>query len=173
MGIKCHTDMACRYFWQNFRFWDTEIMCAAGFERLVVRPFKGSLLCSLPQFSGEHAERQLWGTYRPGLYLGRLPLRNFLLSVFVILAFMKCSSFAVSFATTEPRAEPKIICHGMQQSDVHRVWVCTRGILCAGLRMRHPQSLVAGMMWFDPDRPDVSSNIRHLALERDGVAHLK
>ncbi|CAL5220064.1 g2015 [Coccomyxa viridis] len=35
--------------------------------------------------------------------------------------------------------------------------------------MRHPQSLVAGMMWFDPDRQDVLSNIRHLALERDGL----
>ena len=36
--------------------------------------------------------------------------------------------------------------------------------------MRHPQSLVAGMMWFDPDRPDILGNIRHLALERDGTA---
>jgi len=39
----------------------------------------------------------------------------------------------------------------------------------AGLRMRHPQGLVAGMMWFDPDRPDALSNIRHLAQERDGT----
>ena len=35
--------------------------------------------------------------------------------------------------------------------------------------MRHPQGLVAGMMWFDPDRPDALSNIRHLAQERDGT----
>ena len=46
----------------------------------------------------------------------------------------------------------------------------TPDVLCAGLRMRHPQSLVAGMMWFDPDRPDILSNVRHLALERDGTA---
>ena len=43
------------------------------------------------------------------------------------------------------------------------------GFINAGLRMRHPQGLVAGMMWFDPDRPDALSNIRHLAQERDGT----
>ena len=37
--------------------------------------------------------------------------------------------------------------------------------------MRHPQGLLAGMLWFDPDKPDALSNIRHLALEGDGGAH--
>ena len=43
-------------------------------ERVAVRPFKGVLLCGLSQFTGEHTERHLWGTYRPGLYLGRQQL---------------------------------------------------------------------------------------------------
>lgn len=33
--------------------------------------------------------------------------------------------------------------------------------------MRHPQGLLAGMLWFDPDKPDALSNIRHPALESD------
>ena len=37
--------------------------------------------------------------------------------------------------------------------------------------MRHPQGLVAGLMWFDPDREDGLANIRHLAQERDGEPH--
>ena len=35
--------------------------------------------------------------------------------------------------------------------------------------MRLPSSLLAGVMWFDPDRPDALSNIRHLAQDRDGT----
>lgn len=45
-----------------------------------------------------------------------------------------------------------------------------RGLLrSAGLRMRRPTSLLAGLMWFDPDRPDALDNIRHDAQERDGA----
>ncbi|CAL8462054.1 g1585 [Coccomyxa elongata] len=42
----------------------------SGPNHLAVRPFKADLLCRLSQFQGEHAGRMLWGTYRPGLYLG-------------------------------------------------------------------------------------------------------
>lgn len=38
----------------------------------------------------------------------------------------------------------------------------------AGLRMRLPTSLLFGLMWFDPDRPDAIHNIRHEAQDRDG-----
>ena len=37
--------------------------------------------------------------------------------------------------------------------------------------MRHPLGLLAGLMWFDPDREDCLVNIRHLAQERDGKPH--
>jgi len=30
------------------------------------------------------------------------------------------------------------------------------------------QALLAGLMWFDPHRPDALSNIRHNAQEQDG-----
>ena len=36
------------------------------------------------------------------------------------------------------------------------------------MRMRAPHSLLAGLMWFDPQRPDALNNIRHNAQERDG-----
>ena len=35
--------------------------------------------------------------------------------------------------------------------------------------MRRPTSLLAGLMWFDPDRPDALDHIRHNAQERDGA----
>ena len=35
--------------------------------------------------------------------------------------------------------------------------------------MRRPTSLLAGLMWFDPDRPDALDRIRHNAQERDGA----
>jgi Glycosyl hydrolase family 63 N-terminal domain len=38
----------------------------------------------------------------------------------------------------------------------------------SGMRMRLPESLLAGMMWFDPRRPDALANLRHEAQERDG-----
>ena len=38
----------------------------------------------------------------------------------------------------------------------------------AGLQMQLPESLLAGLMWFDPDRLDALQNVRHLAQERDG-----
>ena len=34
--------------------------------------------------------------------------------------------------------------------------------------MGTPKSLLAGLMWFDPHRPDALSNVRHSAQERDG-----
>lgn len=34
--------------------------------------------------------------------------------------------------------------------------------------MRLPESLLAGLMWFDPRRPDALANLRHEAQERDG-----
>jgi hypothetical protein len=39
----------------------------------------------------------------------------------------------------------------------------------AGVRARVPRSLLAGLMWFDPDRPDALAHLRHLAQERDGA----
>ncbi|GAB4823973.1 hypothetical protein N2152v2_011019 [Parachlorella kessleri] len=39
-------------------------------EPSVLDPFPAKTLVSLPQFQGGHAERLLWGTYRPGLYFG-------------------------------------------------------------------------------------------------------
>ena len=36
--------------------------------------------------------------------------------------------------------------------------------------MRSPKSLVAGLMWFDAQRPDALRNIRHNAQDRDGTA---
>ena len=35
-----------------------------------VAPLRAPRLSFLPQFQGEHRERTLWGTYRPGLYFG-------------------------------------------------------------------------------------------------------
>ena len=35
-----------------------------------LRPFSGPSLKGLPQFGNPHAEQLLWGTYRPGYYLG-------------------------------------------------------------------------------------------------------
>jgi len=35
-----------------------------------LRPFPGPKLTHLSQFSGDHARRFFWGTYRPGLYFG-------------------------------------------------------------------------------------------------------
>jgi Glycosyl hydrolase family 63 N-terminal domain len=40
--------------------------------------------------------------------------------------------------------------------------------LIPGMRMRLPESLLAGLMWFDPRRPDALANLRHEAQERDG-----
>jgi hypothetical protein len=37
--------------------------------------------------------------------------------------------------------------------------------------MRRPTSLLAGLMWFDPDRPDALARIRHNAQERDGALY--
>ena len=39
-----------------------------------VAPLRAPRLSLLPQFQGEHRERTLWGTYRPGLYFGAPPL---------------------------------------------------------------------------------------------------
>ena len=36
----------------------------------VLRPFPGPQLKQLRQFGGQHADRLLWGTYRPGYYFG-------------------------------------------------------------------------------------------------------
>lgn len=37
------------------------------------------------------------------------------------------------------------------------------------MRMRQPESLLAGLMWFNPRRPDALANMRHEAQERDGA----
>eukprot|EP00873_Tetraselmis_striata_P019438 jgi/Tetstr1/439702/TSEL_028121.t1 len=39
-----------------------------------------------------------------------------------------------------------------------------------GMRTRRPAGLLAGLMWWDPQRPDFFHNIRHEAQERDGLA---
>ena len=40
----------------------------------------------------------------------------------------------------------------------------------AGLRMRVPQSLLAGLAWFDPDQPGGDIQLRHEAQSRDGLS---
>ncbi|KAK9809318.1 hypothetical protein WJX73_004307 [Symbiochloris irregularis] len=72
-----------------------------------VQLLKASRLAELAQFQGEHQDRMLWGTYRPGLYFGA--------------------------------------------------------------RMRQPSALLAGLMWFDPDRPNAADRIRHNAQQQDGL----
>ncbi|KAK9838545.1 hypothetical protein WJX81_006602 [Elliptochloris bilobata] len=49
------------------------------------------------------------------------------------------------------------------------LWGTYRPGLYFGMRMRVPQSLLVGLMWFDPDRPDPLAHLRHLAQERDGL----
>ncbi len=44
--------------------------CAVTRPPAVLDPFPGQQLKQLPQFGGEHEERLLWGTYRPGYYFG-------------------------------------------------------------------------------------------------------
>ena len=48
--------------------------------------------------------------------------------------------------------------------------VATCTLWLTGMRTRTPKSLLAGLMWFDPQRPDALNNIRHNAQERDGTA---
>ena len=55
-------------------------------------------------------------------------------------------------------------------SHVHPVCKPSDAALCAGMRVRHPRSLLAGMMWFDPDKSDPLGSMRHLAQERDGMS---
>ena len=45
----------------------------AGLPRSLL-PFPGPKLAGLAQFAGAHAEKYLWGTYRPGFYFGTLLL---------------------------------------------------------------------------------------------------
>ena len=37
------------------------------------------------------------------------------------------------------------------------------------MRMRVPQSLLVGLMWFDPGAAEPLAHVRHLAQERDGA----
>eukprot|EP00741_Cyanophora_paradoxa_P010634 tig00020537_g10278.t1 len=41
------------------------------------------------------------------------------------------------------------------------LWGSYRPNLYFGLRTRHPESLLAGLMWFDPNRPDALERVRH------------
>lgn len=117
------------------------VFLTAGLQHPAVQPFGASLLCALPQFQGEYANRMLWGTYRPGLYLGECGV-----TFFMVIGRLCTTTFL-----WYPLAH--IVMHSA----------------CAGMRMRHPRSLLAGMMWFDPDKPDPLGSIRHLAQERDGA----
>lgn len=38
-----------------------------------------------------------------------------------------------------------------------------------GMRTKEPYGLQAGLMWFDPQRPNPLENIRHQAQDRDGM----
>mmetsp|Transcript_26681 Transcript_26681/g.74931 ORF Transcript_26681/g.74931 Transcript_26681/m.74931 type:complete len:220 (-) Transcript_26681:1839-2498(-) len=49
------------------------------------------------------------------------------------------------------------------------LWGSYRPGLYFGMRTRQPQGLLTGLMWWDPKRPDFFHNIRHEALERDGM----
>ena len=53
-----------------------------------VRPFRGGLLCKLSQFQGKHTDKMLWGTYRPGLYLGAAPYK-------VHVQWQECNPFGL------------------------------------------------------------------------------
>jgi mannosyl-oligosaccharide glucosidase len=48
------------------------------------------------------------------------------------------------------------------------LWGTYRSGLYFGMRMRVPKSLLVGLMWFDPQRPNAFQHIRHNAEERDG-----
>ena len=54
----------------------TLVFLTAGLRHPAVQPFGARLLCTLPQFQKDHANKMLWGTYRPGLYLGECGLRQ-------------------------------------------------------------------------------------------------
>ena len=56
--------------WQPSRWVMRLFHLTAGLRHPAVQPFGTGLLCALPQFQGDHANTMLWGTYRPGLYLG-------------------------------------------------------------------------------------------------------
>lgn len=78
-----------------------------GGRHLAVTPMPLPRLTSLSQFGGTYMWQMLWGTYRPGLYLG--------------------------------------------------------------IRMRLPSSLLAGLMWLDPQGRDPLSTLRHEAQQHDGL----
>ncbi|KAK9824698.1 hypothetical protein WJX72_012475 [[Myrmecia] bisecta] len=71
-----------------------------------------------------------------------------------------------------PLAAPKLAELEQFKGDYEErmLWGTYRSGLYFGMRMRLPKSLLIGLMWFDPDRPDSYANIRHNAQERDGLA---
>ena len=49
-------------------------------------------------------------------------------------------------------------------------WGTYRSSLYLGMRTKSPKSLLLGMMWYDPQRPDTFYNLRHTAEESHGLA---
>ena len=116
-------------------------------------------LTSLPEFDDDYRERMLWGTYRCGQYLGAHCYSTPTLDEHQYLTQLD----------EHVLRRTKGWLSKLQTGTRH---ICTHSSLNAvGLRMRRPTSLLAGLMWFDPDRPDALDRIRHNAQERDG-AHL-
>lgn len=114
----------------------------------VLRPFPEPQLKQLPQFGGQHADRLLWGTYRPGYYFGEGAT-----SVACILVSIP------QHACT--RRAPV---HCWQRQCIYP-WLTfallfSLGGPPAGMRMRRPQSLLVGLMWVDPEREDSLYSIR-------------
>ena len=116
----------------------------------MLQPFPGPLLKQLPQFGGEQEERLLWGTYRPGYYFGAL----------LCLAGSRARWHRGSMLLVRGRG----VCAGLPRfsgcaprTHDQPAVAPRRG---AGMRMRRPQSLVAGVMWMDPHRWDPLRNIR-------------
>lgn len=117
--------------------------CAGPKGPPVLQPFPGPPLKQLPQFGGEQEERLLWGTYRPGYYFGAL-----------LLFGQQGACFRCGWRHAQA---PAVQLSTSQRTDGQAMVAPRRG---AGMRMRRPQSLVAGVMWMDPNRWDPLNNIR-------------
>jgi hypothetical protein len=166
---------------------------------LRLAPFPTPRLTQLPQFqAGGRADRLLWGTYRPGYYFGEstLPLTrrhctnsNSNPPTFLILHPGTPHDVATLHHTAplhlSGRRRPSF--HQGQHFHPHRhVYIHTHvrahahpcihpdlshppRSLHAGMRMRRPRSLLAGLMWADPQHKDVLHTVRHEAEERHGA----
>jgi mannosyl-oligosaccharide glucosidase len=122
-----------------------------------VTPFAAPSLRALPEFGGAYASALLWGTYRPGLYFG---LRA------------RCVAPLLR-PLRSPSAPPGGFGRTLLLSAAWLRPLLTLALRCPpsarrrpAAARRMPKSLVAGLMWFDPDGGDA---VRHAALPSDGV----